>query len=498
MADLFDIMYESQSNSTKQEEATKPVEIIKQTETINPVQTADVITQQQDLGMHEVKQQEQIETTGVLSRQEVVEILDTEPSTSDTNNIISDNIVSGSADNEMTQETSNTFPALEVEIQPKTVVPSPAPAYPTTSSPAAPPIIPDYSSPPLGVIDGISLMEMEFSPPVVIVKNLFHTGLSVIAGPPKEGKSWWCLNLSLSVATGTEIIGFETNKCEVLYLSFESKQEELQHRLNIMLQGDPMPNGVHFCTDIKTLDNGLLEFLQDTLNQYPKIKLIIIDTLQFIRSSKTGGGTLYQKEYREMSILKGFADKNNVCILAVHHLKNTPTKDVFAKMYGSNAIRGATNTNIVMIKDDDTSNVHFHVESRDVENTIKIIQMNNENCKWEVVSDDVEEDTYRENPIVITINKMLEEQPDGVEIKMADFKDRMIKDLEIDEEKYSPQSISREISQHLIPLLMRYDNIRCKRPDANGGIKGRVWKFYYEKVDTISETESTITDNNVI
>lgn len=459
MADLFDIMYESPSNSTKQEEATKPVEIIKQTETINPVQTTDVIqdevvvTQQEDV--------EQLETADVTSQQETIEILNT--------------------------ETSNTFPALEVEIQPKTVVPSPAP-----------PIIPDYSSPPLGVIDGISLMEMEFSPPVVIVKNLFHTGLSVIAGPPKEGKSWWCLNLSLSVATGTEIIGFETNKCEVLYLSFESKQEELQHRLNIMLQGDPMPNGVHFCTDIKTLDNGLLEFLQDTLNQYPKIKLIIIDTLQFIRSSKTGGGTLYQKEYREMSILKGFADKNNVCILAVHHLKNTPTKDVFAKMYGSNAIRGATNTNIVMIKDDDTSNVHFHVESRDVENTIKIIQMNNENCKWEVVSDDVEEDTYRENPIVITINKMLEEQPDGVEIKMADFKDRMIKDLEIDEEKYSPQSISREISQHLIPLLMRYDNIRCKRPDPNGGIKGRVWKLYYEKVDTISETESTITDNNVI
>ena len=458
MADLFDIMYESQSNSTKQDETTKPVEIIKQTETINPVQTA-----QEDV--------EQLETAGVTSQQETIEILNT--------------------------ETSNTFPALEGGIQPKTVVPSPAPTYPTTSSPA-PSIIPDYSSPPLGIIDGISLMEMEFSPPVVIVKNLFHTGLSVVSGMPKAGKSWWCLSLSLAVATGTEIIGFETDKCEVLYLSFESKQEELQHRLNILLDGEPMPNGVHFCTDIKTLDTGLLEFLQDTINQYPNIKLIIIDTLQFIRSTKTGGGTLYQKEYREMSILKGFADKNNVCILAVHHLKNTPTKDVFAKMYGSNAIRGATNTNIVMIKDDDTSNVQFHVESRDVESTTKIIQMNNDNCRWEVVSDDVEEDTYRENPIVITINKMLEEQPNGIEIKMADFKDRMVKDLEIDEEKYSPQSISREISQHLIPLLMRYDNIRCKRPDPNGGIKGRVWKFYYEKVDTVSETESIITDNNVI
>ena len=156
-----------------------------------------------------------------------------------------------------------------------------------------------------------------------------------------------------------------------------------------------------------------------------------------------------------MGILKGFADKNNVCILVVNHLKKTPTKDKFNNMLGSNGIRGAMNTNIVMSKQDDESKVLFATESRDVESTNKIIEFNKENCKWEVVSDEVEEDTYMENPIVITINKMLEEKPDGIEIKMADFKDRMIKDLEVDGEAYSPQSISREISQHLIPLLMR-------------------------------------------
>lgn len=92
MADLFDIMYESQSNSTKQDETTKPVEIIKQTENI-VIQDEVVVTQQEDV--------ERLETADVTSQQETIEILNT--------------------------ETSNTFPALEVEIQPKTVVPSPAP-----------------------------------------------------------------------------------------------------------------------------------------------------------------------------------------------------------------------------------------------------------------------------------------------------------------------------------------------------------------------------------
>lgn len=361
---------------------------------------------------------------------------------------------------------------------------SPVPTSPTIPSPVPPNIL-DYSSPPLGLIDGISLMEMEFPKHTVIVENLLHTGLSVLAGMPKLGKSWFCLSLSIAVAGGTDIIGFKTNKSEVLYLSFESKADEIQHRLNILLQEEPIPNGIHFCTDIKTLDNGLIEFLQDTIDKYPKIELIIIDPLQFIRSSKIGGGTLYQKEYKEMSQLKEFADKNNVCILAVHHLKNIQTKDVFAKMYGSNAIRGATNTNIVMLKQDETSEIIFSVESRDVESTTKIIQMNNEHCRWEVVSANVEETNYRENPVVITIKKMLEEHPDGVETKMTEVKDRMQQELEINEETYSPQSISREISQHLIPLLMKYDNIRCKRPNLNGGVKGRVWKFYYEKDEEI-------------
>ena len=38
---------------------------------------------------------------------------------------------------------------------------------------------------------------------------------------------------------------------------------------------------------------------------------------------------------------------------------------------------------------------------------------------------------------------------------------------------------------------MRYDNIRCKKPDPNGGVKGRVWNFYYEKPDEVSENDDT-------
>ena len=305
-----------------------------------------VIPQQQE----EIKS---VETAGIVTQSNIT-ISDDTTNTDDTSNAVTQNdttILEEKSDVEIQEEVVNavetiveldkqgTSPLVEVSNITKQndtteeVISPPADTFESVATNTTT----NYSNTSLGLVDGISLMEMCFSELVAIVENLLNIGLALIASMPKLGKSWFCLLLCLAVATGKEFLGFKTNRCEVLYLSFESSMRSLQSRLQMLLQGEEMPEGVHFYTEIKTLDNGLLEFLQDTINKNPRIKLIIIDTFQFIRSNKTGGGTLYQKEYKEMSQLKDFADKNKVCILCVHHLKNTsPSKDVFQKIYGSN------------------------------------------------------------------------------------------------------------------------------------------------------------------
>lgn len=196
--------------------------------------------------------------------------------------------------------------------------------------------ISNYSNAPTGVVDAISLMEMEFPSIISIVENLLNVGIASLSSMPKLGKSWFCLLLCIAVATGKEFLGFTTNKCEVLYFSFESTFRSLQNRMRMLLQGEEIPRGVHLCTEVKTLDDGLIDFLQETIDKNPKIKLIIVDTFQFIRSKKAKGGTLYNKEYGETGELKQFADKNNVCILLVHHLSKKKSDDVFLQMSGSN------------------------------------------------------------------------------------------------------------------------------------------------------------------
>lgn len=99
----------------------------------------------------------------------------------------------------------------------------------------------NYSNAPTGVVDAISLMEMEFPSIVSIVENLLNVGIALLASMPKLGKSWFCLLLCIAVATGKEFLGFTTNKCEVLYLSFESTFKSLQNRMRMLLQGAEIP-----------------------------------------------------------------------------------------------------------------------------------------------------------------------------------------------------------------------------------------------------------------
>jgi hypothetical protein len=84
---------------------------------------------------------------------------------------------------------------------------------------------------PLSVIDGKSLLALECEPPKFVVERLLPTGLSVLAGSPKVGKSWLSLWLCQQVSHGEPVWEFETCKSTVLYLALEDTVDRLHFRL---------------------------------------------------------------------------------------------------------------------------------------------------------------------------------------------------------------------------------------------------------------------------
>ena len=92
-------------------------------------------------------------------------------------------------------------------------------------------------------------------------------------------------------------------------------------------------------TECSSIGQGLEEQLTSFLYQHPDTGLIVIDTLQKVRSSDQNN-SMYASDYKEISALKALADKYNICILLIHHLRKQAADDPFQQIAGSNGLMG--------------------------------------------------------------------------------------------------------------------------------------------------------------
>jgi RecA-family ATPase len=73
------------------------------------------------------------------------------------------------------------------------------------------------------------LMAFEFPEARWAVPGIIPEGVTLLAGKPKQGKSWASLGISIAVATGGEALGkVRVERGEVLYLALEDNPRRLQ------------------------------------------------------------------------------------------------------------------------------------------------------------------------------------------------------------------------------------------------------------------------------
>lgn len=298
------------------------------------------------------------------------------------------------------------------------------------------------------------------------------------------GKSWLCLDLCVSVCTGQDFLDFKTNKCECMYCALEDSYNRLQDRLKKVLRNNPIPEGFHLAINCSPLNEGLIEELENKLRENPNIKLIIIDTLQFIRGKQSKSESTYSYDYKELSKLKKFADEHKICILAIHHTKKGKETDPFNMLSGSVGLTGSADTNIVLVRtSEDKSKIQLHITGRDVEMSEKIIAFNNVFFKWEVIADNIDNMTeqflYNLNPIVITIKALLDKNPTGLKITASDLLKEIYEITGSYPKQKKPNALSAEIKKNLQFQLLQYDGIHYEPPPKNGGSAGR--NMYFSK-----------------
>ena len=200
---------------------------------------------------------------------------------------------------------------------------------------------------PLSTVDADTLLSSPLPQTVFLVEELLPQGVHILCGASKIGKSWLVLWLALQVAQGLPVWGLKTLPCKVLYLGLEDTLSRIQDRLFRLT--DQAPPTLRIGTLCHQLDHGLQNQIEQYLFSFSHTKLIIIDTFQKIRDNTISRGSLYAADYKDMSLLKQLADRYNLCILLVHHLRKlTDTADPFNEVSGSTGLQGAADSTFIL------------------------------------------------------------------------------------------------------------------------------------------------------
>ena len=237
----------------------------------------------------------------------------------------------------------------------------------------------------LETITAEDLQNRTYEPTHFLVDELIPEGLHILAGAPKIGKSWLALWLCLCVSQGQPLWNFAVAQGEVLYLSLEDSFQRIQTRL-IDLTEDA-PSTLHFAIMADTLKHGLEQQIEQFLTEHPASKLVVIDTLQRVRSAGNDSN-LYANDYQDIGLLKKLADKRHIAILLIHHLRKLHDDDPMNMISGSTGLSGAVDSTFVLQKSSRLANIaSLHCTGRDIaERTLKL-EFGEEDHIWKLLED---------------------------------------------------------------------------------------------------------------
>ena len=108
------------------------------------------------------------------------------------------------------------------------------------------------------------------------------------------------------------------------------------------INAEDAPPALYFAIMAATLKHGLEQQIEQFLAEHPATKLVVIDTLQCVRSAGNDSN-LYANDYQDIGLLKQLADKRRIVILLIHHLRKLHDDDPMNMISGSTGLSGAAN-----------------------------------------------------------------------------------------------------------------------------------------------------------
>ena len=197
---------------------------------------------------------------------------------------------------------------------------------------------------------------------------------------------------------GRDFLGHRTEKSQVVYLALEDSLIGLQNRV-YEFTDEPTEN-LDFALLADNIGNGLEEQLEALKEKRTDLKLVVIDTLQKVRS---GTDISYAGDYNELSSLKSLADKMEIAILLVHHTRKSVDADPFNMISGTTGISGCVDGSSVLAETKRGSrNGKLMCVGRDIEHQKICVEF--DRYHW-IVTDSIE--PYKRDMFALAVHDLI-------------------------------------------------------------------------------------------
>ncbi|QIG92442.1 AAA family ATPase [Bradyrhizobium sp. 6(2017)] len=255
-------------------------------------------------------------------------------------------------------------------------------------------------------IDAETLLGMEFPPLEYVIPGYVVEGLTVLAGKPKLGKSWWAYDASIAVATGGKAMGaVECEQGDVLYLALEDNRRRVQDRIltlcparkvqGIKLDRLTIRNSTH------RIDNGLLVELDKWRLSCERPRLIIIDVFLKVRPPRKKGEDPYSADYDAVTPLQRYASEHRLAVVLVTHTRKMLADDPLEAVSGTNGVTGAADA--VLVLNRDTKGTTLYGRGRDIEEIETAMRF--DNGRWSILGEADEVRKSDERRKIVTVLK---------------------------------------------------------------------------------------------
>lgn len=232
-----------------------------------------------------------------------------------------------------------------------------------------------------------ALQSRVFAPVGWVVEGLLPVGLSILGGRPKMGKSWLALDIALAVARGGYVLSAEAPCIQgaCLVLALEDTPRRLQARLRKLVPSGDWPTALSFVTEVAS-GNTVETCVDHWISKAENPRLVVVDTLAKVRPPARPND--YAADYAAIAGWKKLADRHDIAVVVVHHVRKGGADDPIEAVSGTFGITGAADSILVLNRDGQGASLSGR--GRDLEEFDSAAVFDRETCRWSLTGNTAE------------------------------------------------------------------------------------------------------------